>query len=62
LNIIYELGNENARSSSVAVLVNSKEKIMVRQIGEPLLGGLELEQVHQMLLINSKEMKIEDQV
>jgi len=37
------LGNGNTRSSSTAELVNSKEKIEVRQIGELLLWGLGLE-------------------
>jgi len=61
-NIIHELGeNEDASSSSVAELKNSKKKIKVRRIGEPLFGGLGLEQVHQMLLTNLGKMRMQDQ-
>jgi len=63
LNIIHEFGeNEDAKSNSVAALVNSKEKIKIRRIGEPLLSGLGLEQVHQILLMNSRKMRMQGQV
>jgi len=37
LNIIHELGGVRVRSSSVAELVNSKEKVEVYRISEPHL-------------------------
>jgi len=40
---------------SVAALVNSKEKIEVRRIGDSLLCGLGLEQVHRILSMNSRK-------
>jgi len=42
--------------------LNSKEKIKVCRIGNPLLSGLELEQVQQMLWMNSRKMRMQDQI
>jgi len=42
--------------------MTSKEKIEVRRIGDPLLYGLGLEQVHRVLSMNSEEMRIQERV
>jgi len=43
---------------TTAKLATSKEKIEICRIGDPLFYGLELERVHQILLMNSGKMKI----
>jgi len=42
--------------------MTSKEEIEISQIGDSLLYGLGLEQVHRVLPMNSEEMKIQERV
>jgi len=55
---LKEERNKDIGSSSIAKLVTSKERIEVRQIGNPLLCGLGLKQVYRILLMNSGKMRV----
>jgi len=51
-------GNKNTGSSSTAKLVTSKGRIEVRRIGDPLFYGLMLNQIHRILSMNFRELRI----
>jgi len=54
-------GSRNIGSSSTAKLLTSKGRIEVRQIGDPLLYGLMLNQIHRILSMNCGEMRIRNE-